>query len=260
MSLVLTESLPDGLRRIVLNRVDKLNALSGELVRELAAAVEQARVDAENSKIRAVAFASATPKAFCVGADLAERMTMSEAQVSATLSSLRALMDAVAALPVPTFALVEGAAFGGGFELALACDFRFFGSKAQVGLTETKLAIIPGAGGTQRLARLVGVARAKELIFRARRLSATEAHALGLGEVVTDDTSGELKAWMTDIAATGPVALRAAKRAIDRGIELPLHDALHHERACYDLVLPTQDRREGLKAFAEKRTPRYDGR
>lgn len=182
-------------------------------------------------------------------------------EVRAVVDRIRGMIDAVARLPVPVIAAVNGAAFGGGLELALACDVRLASSSASMGLTETSLAIIPGGGGTQRLARLVGPGRAKELIFAARRLSAEEAFRIGLvQEVVEPDhllaRASELAAT---IAANGPVAVRAAKEAVDRGLELSMADGLALEGELYERTIDTKDRLEGLAAFREKRTPEYRG-
>jgi enoyl-CoA hydratase/carnithine racemase len=168
----------------------------------------------------------------------------------------------VAAFPRPVIAAINGAAFGGGLELALACDIRIAAVSAEMGLTEVRLGIIPGAGGTQRLARLAGVAAAKELILTGRRVSATRAYGLGIvSEVVPAEGLAEAAARLgREIATAGPLATSAAKRAIDGGIELLLEDGLALEAKCYEEVLASDDRNEGLAAFAEKRPPIYKGR
>ena len=175
--------------------------------------------------------------------------------------NIRALMDDVEALPQPTIAVIQGFALGGGAELALSCDLRIAAERAQLGLTETSLAIIPGAGGTQRLPRLIGKSRAKDLILTARRLGAAEAERIGLVNRVA--SAEGLRAAALElagaIAANGPVAVRAAKSAIDGGAELALGKGLEHEAACYERVLGTRDRIEALAAFAEKRKPEFTG-
>jgi len=152
-------------------------------------------------------------------------------------------------------------AFGGGTELLLACDLRVAAPHAQLGLTETSLAIIPGAGGTQRLPRLVGRARAKDLILTARKIDAVEAERIGLVNRIAP--AGKLRETALEVARqiadNGPVAVRAAKAAIDQGSELPIGKGLEVEARCYERVLPTADRLEALAAFAEKRKPRYTG-
>jgi enoyl-CoA hydratase/carnithine racemase len=187
-------------------------------------------------------------------------MTLDE--VRAFVPRLGGVCALVARIPYPTIAAVRGTAAGGGCELALGCDLRVLADDATIGLRETALAIIPGAGGTQRLPRLVGPARAKRWIFTARMFSAEEARADGVADAVVpaatlDDAARELAA---SIAVNGPVALRLAKRAIDAGADLPLARAHELEWDCYRGVLGTADREEALRAFAEKRPPRFTGR
>jgi methylglutaconyl-CoA hydratase len=228
------------------------------MLAEFSAALESVRFDAG---LRALIVRSDVPKVFCAGADLKERATMSPQQVAAFVHSIRASFTALANLPMPTIAAVEGAALGGGLEMALACDFRVAGEDALFGLTETSLAIIPGAGGTQRLSRAVGVHRAKELIFTARRLSASQANEYGLltSLVAPGKAYDDAVRLAREIAANGPVAVRAAKTAIDRGSEVDINSGLAIESACYAHVIPTTDRLEGLAAFREKRRPLYKG-
>jgi len=170
-------------------------------------------------------------------------------------------MDDVASMPQPTIAVIGGFAFGGGTELALSCDLRIAAPHAKLGLTEVSLAIIPGAGGTQRLPRLIGKARAKELILTGRRIDVQEAERFGVLNSVAPE--GKLREHATQlalaIAANGPIAVRAAKDAIDRGVEMPITEGLAHEAKCYERVLGTEDRLEALAAFAEKRKPVFKG-
>jgi len=171
-------------------------------------------------------------------------------------------MNAVAAFPCPVVAAINGAAFGGGFELALASDIRIAADSAEMGLTEVRLGIIPGAGGTQRLARIASVAAAKELILTGRRVGALRAQMLGIvSDVFPAAHLADAAAKLADdIGAAGPLAVAAAKRAIDGGAALPLADGLGLEAACYEEVLASEDRNEGLAAFAEKRPPVFKGR
>jgi enoyl-CoA hydratase/carnithine racemase len=201
-------------------------------------------------------------RAFCAGADLKERAAMAPDEVTAFLGQLRRLNDGVAALRCPVIAAINGAAMGGGLELALACDLRLVAADASMGLTETSLAIIPGAGGTQRLPRIVGMARAKELIFTARRIDADEALRIGLvNEVVPRSRLLERAREIADeIAHNSPLAVAQAKRSVNRGIERPLEQALAIEQECYAPLLKTADRLEALKAFTEKRKPEFTGR
>jgi methylglutaconyl-CoA hydratase len=258
--LVQYEVSESGLGTLTLERADKLNALSAQLVQETTALLEKAALDATQGKLRVLILRSSTPKAFCVGADLSERLKMDEGQVLGALDGLARLTTAAEALSCPTIAVVEGAAFGGGLELALCCDLRVMTPASSVGLTETRLAIIPGAGGTQRLARLVGVAKAMELILAAKRIGGEEAARIGLANVCVDDALSWARDFAQACLEAGPVALLAAKEAIRRGYAEPLKRGLQIEREQYGRVLKTQDRIEGLKAFSEKRSPRYQGK
>ena len=248
----------DGVATITLNRPAAANALSMELAAALGHAFSRVRGD---ESVRAVIL-TGSGKSFCAGADLKERRAMTLEETRSFLRSLNGVVDAVAAFPRPVIAAINGAAFGGGLELALACDFRLAADTAELGLVETRLGIIPGAGGTQRLARLAGVAVAKELILTGRRIGAARAKELGVvSEVVP---VGELAAaaarLAAELASAGPLAVTQAKRAIDGGFDLPLPEALAHERDCYAIVLESEDRNEGLAAFGEKRPPKFTGK
>lgn len=235
-----------------------VNALGRRLVEELGEAL--AALDADPA-LRCLIVA-AEGKAFCAGADLKERQTMSEEDVRRWVPFLGGTFTRLARLPVPTIAAIQGTAAGGGLELALACDLRVAESGAKLGLRETALAIIPGAGGTQRLTRLVGPARSKRWIFTARMHSAEEALADGVVDTVTP-VGGALaaaRALAAEIGANGPLAIRAAKRAIDGGLGLSMEAALKVELDAYESIIPTEDRREAINAFAEKRDPVFRGR
>jgi enoyl-CoA hydratase/carnithine racemase len=255
--LVLCERAGDVVT-LTIQRPDVMNCLSFPTLKRLRRLCHEL---AQDLSVRAVLLSGAGDKAFCAGADLKERKTMPLERVPHFVKNIRRTMDDVEALPQPTIALINGFAFGGGTELALACDLRVAVSHAQLGLTETALAIIPGAGGTQRLPRLIGRARAKDLILTARKVDAAEAERIGLVNRVVE--AGRLREAGSElartIAANGPVAVRAAKQAVDRGADVPLREGLAVEAACYELVLPTQDRLEALAAFSEKRPPRYVG-
>jgi methylglutaconyl-CoA hydratase len=245
---------------LMLNRPEKMNAFSGEMLLQIHNAVNQLSELTRQMKCDCVIVKTTQPKAFCAGADLAERIKMSISQVSDTLEMQNKIMNALASLEVPTLASIQGIAFGGGLELALACDLRLSSPDSKMGLTETKLAIIPGAGGTQRLSRLVGLARAKELIFKGTRLKATDALNLGLVNALAENPDQKSLEWALEIVQAGPLALRAAKKALNQGWDLDLSNALTFERECYDAVLNSEDRIEGLKAFVEKRDPVYKGK
>lgn len=234
------------------------NTLTRALVAELLAAVAQ--LDADRS-LRAVVLTGEGERAFCAGADLKERLGMSLPEVHAWLDSLRALTCGLEGARVPIVAALNGSAYGGGAELALACDLRVAEEGTEIGLTEVTLGIIPGAGGTQRLPRLIGAGLACELILTGRRLPSAEARDCGLLNRLVP--KGRALATALElaqlIAANGPVAVAAAKAAIQQGLSLPLEQGLRAERREYEKTLPTQDRLEGLAAFREKRKPQYRG-
>jgi methylglutaconyl-CoA hydratase len=234
-----------------------------EFLEQFQASLELLRNDETISSTRCLILTSFSDKVFSAGADLKERRDMTVAQAEHFVSSLRSAFEDFARLPMPTIAAVEGIALGGGLELALAADMRIVSATATLGLPETSLAIVPGAGGTQRLARLIGTARAKEMVFTGRRVDGVTANDYGLVNTLAEpgktyERATEM-AWR--IAANGPIAVRAAKFAIDHGMTKPfLSDALDVERKAYGEVLSTEDRTEGLRAFAEGRKPQYKGR
>jgi len=242
-----------------LDAEDTRNAISRAVLAELEARV--ARV-AGGHEVRVVVLTGAGDKAFCAGADLKERATMGEAEVRAFLEGLRRTFRAIETSGTVFVAALNGSALGGGTELALACDLRIAAPAAELGLTEVRLGIIPGGGGTQRLPRLVGPGRAKDLILTGRRLNAAEAFAIGLVQRLAPE--GRLLevslAVAEQIAENAPLAIAAAKRAVDRGLGLGLDAALEVELEQYEAVLHSEDRLEGLRAFAEKRRPAWKGR
>jgi enoyl-CoA hydratase/carnithine racemase len=245
---------------VTLSRESRANSLSRALVVELGRIGKQLESD---ESIRAVVLTGSGDKAFCAGADLKEREGMSLADVREQLKLYQSELHWLRRSPAPTVAAINGIALGGGLELALLCDLRVAAEHAVLGLPETSLGIIPGAGGTQLLPRLIGEARAKELILRGSRVSAREAFGLGLvnrvtpaGERVLDDTL----AWLRPIAEGAPIAQRAALRAVRAALETPLADGFALERTLYDACLESEDRKEALRAFAEKRPPRFLGR
>lgn len=240
-----------------LNRPDRMNALAKATLKKLA---ELAREAAEDESLLAVVITGAGERAFCAGADLKERKGMSEDDVRSILPLYREAFGGIERIPCPTIAAINGVAFGGGLELALACDMRIMGRNTQVGLTETSLAIIPGAGGTQRLTRLIGSAKAAELIVLARRIDAEEAERLGMVNAVVDDARKEAAAWAARIANGAPIAIRAAIEAVRAARSVSLEEGLTVERICYERTLHSEDRVEALEAFAEKRSPVFKGR
>jgi enoyl-CoA hydratase/carnithine racemase len=241
-----------------INREHRMNAIGGAFVGELEQLVAGA---ASSRRTRVIVITGAGSKAFCAGADLKERRGMSEDEVRKFLERFGRIFRAMEKSPCIFIAAINGVAFGGGTELALACDLRVASPSAQLGLTEVKLGIIPGGGGTQRLPRLVGLGRAKDLILTGRSVNAPEALAIGLVDRVAPE--GQLLPSALEIARTiaanAPLAVAAAKRAVNEGSELDLDRALELERQEYEVVLRSQDRLEGLRAFAERRPPQFKG-
>lgn len=255
---VLQVKRENGLCTITLNRPDKLNALNREFFDELKTLLDLLEGD---KTVRVLILTAAGDKAFCVGADLKERQTMNDKAVLQRFELVRQLYLRLERLPFPLIAAINGHALGGGLELALTCDLRIAVETATMGLPEVDLAIIPGNGGTQRLARLVGMAKALELVLLAKRFTAKEA--LGYGVVNAVAPPGELmnqaRAWATKMLESGPLALRQAKAAIRLGVDRTFEHGLQVEIDSYRALLPTKDRQEGLKAFVEKRKPVYKG-
>lgn len=249
----------DGVVTLTLNRPEVMNSLNFQLLFALRDTVESVRFRRD---IRVIIITGAGDKAFCSGADLKERATLAPEKVKEYIYNIRNLFASIADLNKPVIAAVNGIALGGGTELALACDIRLASKTATMGLTETRLAIIPGAGGTQRLPRLVGRGKAKELIFTGRRVDAAEAERIGLVNQVAEpqDLLGECRKIAAMICETGPIAIEQAKYAINYGIETDIATGLAIESNAYWVTLPTEDRLEGLAAFKEKRKPVYKGR
>lgn len=244
---------------ITLNRPEALNAFNFEMLEELQKVVESIRI---NPDIRLVIITGSGNKAFSVGADLKERKSLPDVLVKRNLNKFGDVFSMIEQLPQPTICVLNGYAFGGGLELALACDFRIASDQILVGLTETSLGIIPGAGGTQRLPRLIGETKALELILTAKRLNAAEALSYGL---VTEITSNDLLVQVTDdfasrILRNAPIAIQQAKFAVKQGMKTDIQTGLQIERKAYELTLPTEDRIEALNAFIEKRPANFKGK
>ncbi|MGA2937202.1 MAG: enoyl-CoA hydratase-related protein [Syntrophobacteraceae bacterium] len=246
-------------RILTLNRPEVMNSFNFAMLRELGAKVESLQWDPE---VRVIVITGAGDKAFCAGADLKERATLPEDQVRRFIFTIRNLFTFIESMNKPVIAAVNGIALGGGTELALACDIRIVSESATMGLTETRLAIIPGAGGTQRLPRIVGRGKAKELIFTGRRVDAKEALEIGLANKVAPAGSliDESLAMAAMICEAGPIAIGQAKYAVNHGLEVDLHSGLAIESNAYWVTIPTEDRLEGLTAFREKRKPVYKGK
>jgi enoyl-CoA hydratase/carnithine racemase len=242
-----------------IDRPDRANALSRSTLLALG---KLARESITNASIRAIVLTGAGEKAFSSGADLKERQGMSEDDVRVQVELYRSELGPLDRSPKPVIAAINGAALGGGLELALVCDLRVCAEHAMLGLPETSLGIIPGAGGTQRLPRVVGEARAKEMILLGRRLSAHEALAWGLVNRVTPKGTSvvdDAVRWIEPIASGAPIAQAAALEAVDRAHDVSLELGLELEKVSYDKTLVSLDRKEALSAFAEKRKPVFRG-
>lgn len=249
----------DGILYLTLNRPEMRNALTPEMWRDISAAVRTAKLDDD---VRVVIVTGAGDKALASGADIQElhdRYYMDQMVGTAT-TALRDLEE----LYKPVICAVNGYALGGGCELAEACDLRVATRRSKFGQPEINLSIIPGAGGTQRLARLVGIGKAKELIYTGRIIDAEEAQAIGLVNLVTEDSREALMAAAEQLArqmiSKGPRALMLAKIAINYGTETDINTGLMIERLAQTLALSTEDRKEGTAAFLEKRSPHFTGR
>lgn len=257
LSQVVTyELISEKIALIALNRPKAANALSLQLLDELNNILNDLKT---NETIVSTIITGAGEKVFCAGADLKERETMSEKEAIETVKMIGETITKIAELPMPTIAAINGAAFGGGLELALACDLRVAQERISLGLTETALAIIPGAGGTQRLARLIGIGQAKRLIYTAARITGKEAFNIGIVEYIADHAVDQALTIAKQMTANGPIALRQAKTAIDNGLQTDLETGLKIEHLAYQQTLTSDDRLEGLHAFKEKRQPNYKG-
>ena len=244
---------------LTLNRPEMRNALTPEMWRDITAAVAEAEKD---TSVRVVILSSAGGKALASGADIRElhdRHYLVQMDGTAT-KALKALED----MPTPVICALNGYALGGGCELAMACDIRIATKRSKFGQPETGLGLIPGAGGTQRLSRLIGIGKAKELILTGKIIGAEEAERLGLVNEVTEDTQEDVLAAAEAMARTiltkGPVATMMAKIAMNIGADTDMSTALMLERMAQTIALSTEDRKEGTQAFLEKRTPDFKGR
>ena len=256
---VLLKEVTDGIAVLTLNRPKVMNSFNFALLHALKNAIDQLDSD---PTVRVIIITGAGDKAFAAGADLKERLTYTPEQVKEFIFTIRNLFTQIEYMRKPVIAAVNGVALGGGTELAMACDIRIASLNASMGQTETRLAIIPGAGGTQRLPRLVGKGIAKELIFTGRRVGAEEALRIGLVNKICESQNllGEARNMATMICETGPIAIEQAKYAINYGMETDLHTGLAIESNAYWVCIPTEDRLEGLAAFREKRKPVYKGK
>jgi enoyl-CoA hydratase len=236
-----------------------LNLVTVELTRQLRAALEQL---AASSEVRAVIVTGSGTRAFCAGSDVGEFAGLHGRASEGKLLLEKLVYRQLADLPVPTIAAIEGNALGGGLELALCCDMRIASATSRFGMPEVGLGVVPGSGGTQRLPRIVGQARAKELILVGDLIDAAEAHRIGLVNRVVDE--GEARATARSlaerIATRGPVAVREAKRLLDLAVDTPLDAGLAAELDASERVFSSEDVLEGARAFFEKRPPDFPGR
>lgn len=257
-TLVLGEPAP-GVLQITLNRPEAANAFNTQMATDLMHCFEALAL--EPGDIRCILLTGSGDRAFCAGGDLKERDGMSDASWFEQHRIYERMIRAVIDCPLPLIAAVNGAAYGGGCELAAAADFVYASKGARFAQTETSLGIIPGAGGTQNLARAVGERRAKELILSARPFDAEEALRWGLVNEVHEPAAllEESLRAAERIAANAPLAVRQAKQAIHRGLQMSLAEGLAFEIEAYNRTVPTADRREGVSAFNQKRTPEFRG-
>jgi enoyl-CoA hydratase len=245
---------------IRLNRPDASNALNTQMGLDLVRCFEDIALDARG--LRCIVLTGSGDKAFCAGGDLKERRGMTDEAWTRQHVIFERMVRALIDCPVPIIGAVNGAAYGGGCEIAGCCDFLYAAETARFALTEVTLGIMPGGGGTQTLPRAVGERRAKELILTGKPFSAAQAHTWGLvNEVFSQaDLLREALATAARIARNAPISVRQAKLAIHRGLQSSLRDGLALEIEAYNRMVPTQDRREGVLAFNEKRPPDFKGR
>jgi len=245
---------------VTMNRPEAANALNTQMGRDLYRFFEDLAADL--GEARCVVLTGAGERHFCAGGDLVERTGMSDVAWRRQHAVFERMVRAILDCPVPVIGAVNGAAFGGGCEIAACCDFLYASDNASFALSEVRLGIMPGGGGTQNLPRAMGERRAKELILTGRPFDATQAMEWGLVNAV-HQLAGLMKAALEtaeSIAGNGPISVRQAKKSVHRGLQMSLRDGLAFELECYDRMVPTEDRHEGTLAFREKRRPAFQGR
>jgi enoyl-CoA hydratase len=256
-SLITTERR-DSVEIIRLNRPEKLNALSREMTSVLSDTITKL---ASHAGLRVIILTGSGDQAFCAGTDISELTHLTEDKAREISERGQSLCNQIENFPVPVIAAVNGIAAGGGCELALACHIRIASSNARFSLPETKLGIIPGYGGTQRLAREIGNGRAAEVMLTGKTIGAEEALQIGLiNRLATDDLLTEAESLANEIARLAPLAIRAGLKAMTLGVELPLAEGLALEAKLFASIFATEDVREGTRAFLEKRQPVFKGR
>ena len=249
-----------GIGTITMNRPEALNAMNTRMMRDLRDCFTEFYVD--DAAARCLVLTGAGERGFCTGADLKERRGMTDAawrqQHAVVEQAIKAMIDC----PIPIIAAVNGAAYAGGMELALACDFIYAADHAKFALTEVTLGIMPGAGGTQNLPRAVGTRRAKEIILTGTPFGAADALAWGLANKIVPGAAlmDEVRNVAARIAANAPISVKQAKKSIDKATELDRHSGYAFELEAYNRTVPTEDRQEGINAFNEKRKPVYKGK
>ena len=249
----------DHIATVTLQRPEALNAISGALADELTSVLTDV---AGRDDVWVVVLGAAGEKAFCVGADLKERATFTLEDFHRNRAQVRGMFQALREVPQPVVAAVFGFALGGGFELALSCDLIVAAQGTQLGLPETNVGLLPACGGNQLLTRKVGTSLAKELIFRARRMDASEAQQLGIVADIArqHDLDSAAMEMAKQICKASPLAVREAKRSIDSALGVPLEAGLEIEHESWERVIASEDRAEGIAAFNEKRPPRWKNR
>jgi enoyl-CoA hydratase len=257
---IIAERRDDHILVVALNRPEQSNALNTQMGLDLVELFEGFSTDIE--ELRAVILTGSGSKAFCAGGDLKQRNGMTDEAWQAQHLVFERMLRAVLGCPIPVIGAVNGAAYGGGCEIAAATDFVYAATHARFALTEVTLGIMPGGGGTQTLARAVGERRAKELILSGLPFSAVEAERWGLVNRVLppDELLPAALAIAGRIAANGPISVRQAKQAVHRGLQMSLADGLAFEIEAYNRLVPTADRREGVLAFNERRKPNFQGK
>lgn len=251
--------IKDKIAKVILDNPLKKNALSIKLLEQLNKAISEIN---SAKDIRVLIFTGQGEEMFCAGADLKERISLDEEQTLDVVKNIQKTFSKIVDLSIPTIAALNGHAFGGGLELALACDLRLAVSHVQMGLTECSLGVIPGAGGTQRLTWLVGLSKSLEMILLAKKISAKEALKIGLINHVLEtrqDLEETCKIWAAKICENAPLSIKASKKSIYNLYRNNMKNLLEFELECYKDILYTKDRLEGLKAFQEKRKANFSG-
>lgn len=250
MNLIETK-INEGVLTCEINRPTALNALNRQVLESIDNLIQALNYE----EVRCVIFKGSGDRAFVAGADVAEMAKMDKIEAREYSVFGSGVIDKVSRIAVPTIASINGYALGGGCELAMACDFRICTTKSMLGQPETTLGIIPGFGGTQRLSRLVGVSKAKELVFSGKRINASEAKEIGLVDIVCEEEELEstVNSFIKPMLLNAPIAIRMAKEAINHGLSMKIEDALLYEAAKFSETFATEDQIEGMTAFLEKR-------